>query len=61
MINEVVRGCPINLNGVITNVDMNIIPLGYYDIIIGMDWLEKHHVVLNCHNKTFACLDEEGK
>jgi predicted aspartyl protease len=60
-INETVRGCPINLNGVNTNVDMNIIPLGSYDILIGMDWLDKHHVVLDCHNKTFTCLDEEGK
>jgi hypothetical protein len=60
-INEVVRGCPISLNRVNTNVDLNIIPLGSYDILIGMDWLDKHHVVLDCHNKTFTCLDEEGK
>jgi hypothetical protein len=26
-----------------------------------MDWLEKHHVVLDCYNKTITCLDEEGK
>jgi hypothetical protein len=44
-----------------TNVDLNIISLGYYDILIGMDWLEKHHVVLVCHKKTITCLDEEGK
>jgi hypothetical protein len=23
--------------------------------------LDKHHVVLDCHDKTFTCLDEEGK
>jgi hypothetical protein len=55
------RGCSIILNGVNTNVDLNIIPLGSYDILIGMDWLEKHHAFLDCHNKTFTCLDEEGK
>jgi hypothetical protein len=60
-INEMVRGCSISLNEVNTNVDLNIIPLGSYDILIGMDWLEKHHVVLDYHNKTFTCLDEEGK
>jgi hypothetical protein len=54
-------GCPINLNGVSTNVGMNIVPLGSYDILIGMDWLEKHHDVLDCHNETFTCIDEEGK
>jgi hypothetical protein len=42
-------------------MDLNIIPLGSYDILIGMDWLDKHHVVLYFHNKTFACLDGNGK
>jgi hypothetical protein len=26
-----------------------------------MDLLDKHHVVIDCHNKTFTCIDEEGK
>ena len=60
-INDMVIGCSISLNGVNTNVDINIIPLGYYDIRIGMDWLDKHHSILDCHNNTFTCLDEEGK
>ena len=49
------------MNGLNTKVDVNIIPLGSYDCLIGMDWLEKHHVVLDCYNKTIACIDEEGK
>jgi hypothetical protein len=60
-IHDMVRGCSISLNGVNTNDDMNIIPLGYYDILIRMDWLDKHHDVLDCHSKTFTCLDEYGK
>jgi hypothetical protein len=60
-IHDMVKGCSIILNGVNTNVDINIIPLGSYDIIIGMDWLDKHYVVLDCHSKTFTCLDEYGK
>jgi hypothetical protein len=60
-INETARGCPINLNGVNEVVDMNLIPLGSYDILFGMDWLDKNHVVLDYHDKTFTCLDEEGK
>jgi hypothetical protein len=60
-INETTKGCPINLNGLSTNVDLNIIPLGYFDSLIGMDWMDKHHVVLDCHDKTFTCLDEERK
>jgi hypothetical protein len=60
-IHDMVRGCSISLNGVNTSVDMNIIPLGSYDILIGMDWLDKHHDVLDCHSKTFTCLDGDGK
>jgi hypothetical protein len=49
------------MNGLNMKVDVNIIPLGSYDCIIGMDWLEKHHVVLDCNQLTITCLDEEGK
>jgi hypothetical protein len=61
IINEMVRGCSISINGLSINVDMNIIPLGYYDILIGMYWLVKHNVVLYFHNNKFTGLDEEGK
>jgi hypothetical protein len=44
-----------------TSIDLNIIPLESYDILIEMDWLEKHHDVLDFHNKTFTCLDGNGK
>ena len=60
-IHDMVTGCSIILNGVNTSVDLNIIPLGSYDILIGMDWLDKHHVVLDYHSNTFTCLDGDGK
>jgi hypothetical protein len=60
-IHDIVRGFSISLNGVNTSTYINIIPLGSYDVMIGMDWLHKHHVVLYCHNKTFTCLDGNGK
>ena len=49
------------MNGLNTKVDLNNIPLGSYDCLIGMDWLEKNHVFLECYNKTITCLDEEGQ
>jgi hypothetical protein len=49
-----------NMNGLNTKVDLKIIPLGSYDFLIGMDWLDQHCVVLDCYNKEFTCLDEEG-
>ena len=60
-IHDMVRICSISLNGMNTSMDLNIIPLGSYDILIGMDWLDKHHVVLDFHKKTFTCLDGNGK
>jgi hypothetical protein len=37
---------------------MNILPLESYDIIIGMDWLEKHKVILDCYKKSLTYIDE---
>ena len=44
-----------------TFVKLNVLPLGSYDILIGMDWLKQHRVVLNCFNKTFTCINNDGK
>jgi hypothetical protein len=48
------------MNGLSTKAYLNILPLGSYDILIGMDWLDQHHDILNCHNKVFTYLNEEG-
>ena len=48
------------MNGLATCVDLNVLLLGSYDVLIGMDWLEAHRVKLDCYNKTFECIDEEG-
>jgi len=49
-----------DMNGMITKAYLNIIPLGSYDFLIGMDWLDRHHDVLDFYNKAFTYLDEEG-
>ena len=48
------------MDGLVTYADLNALPLGSYDVLIGMDWLEAHKVKLDCYNKTFECRDEEG-
>ena len=55
-----VEKCPLVMDGLVTYADLNVLPLGSYDILIGMDWLEAHRVKLDCYNKTFECIDEEG-
>ena len=42
-------------------VKLNLLSLGSYDMLIGMDWLEQHRVVLNCFDKTFTCINNEGE
>jgi hypothetical protein len=49
-----------DMNELNTRADLNILPLGYYDCLIGMDWLDQHHAILDYHNKAFNFLDEEG-
>lgn len=36
-ISELVKKCPLNLNGLNTVSNLNIIPLGSYHVLIGMD------------------------
>jgi hypothetical protein len=48
------------MNGLNTKEYLNILPLGSYDCLIGMDWLGQNYALLDCHNKEFNFLDEEG-
>ena len=57
---ELVKSCLVDMNGLSTKDELNVFPLGSYDCLIGMDWLDQHHALLDFHNKRFTCLDEEG-
>ena len=57
---EIVNNCEVNLNGSPTIVNVNILPIGSYDILIGMDWLEQNHVMLNCLHKSILCTNSQG-
>ena len=45
------------VNNFLTDINVNIMPLGSYDLLIGMDWIEEHKVVLKFFDKTFTCTD----
>ena len=42
-----------------TQVKLNVLPLGSYDVLIGME--KKHQVILNCFQTKFTCLNNEGE
>ena len=52
-VDEVVKKCPLVMDGLVTSADLNVLPPGSYDVLIGMDWLEAHRKRLDCYNKTF--------
>ena len=56
-VSELVKYCEIHMNNFPTNLDLNILPLGLYEVIIGMESLEQHHVMLDYLNKLILCID----
>jgi hypothetical protein len=59
-VNEMVKSCPMDMNGLKTKENLNILPLGSYDCLIGMDCLDQHHAIIDYHNKAFTFLYVEG-
>ena len=60
-VTEIVKDFKISFSGLNTTENLNILPLGSYDILIGMDWLETHRAIIDCLHKSCDCMDKEGK
>nr|GEY35393.1 putative reverse transcriptase domain-containing protein [Tanacetum cinerariifolium] len=45
-VNTIIRGCTLNFMNHPFNIDLMPVPLGSFDVIIGMDWLTKYHGVI---------------
>nr|GEU93086.1 reverse transcriptase domain-containing protein [Tanacetum cinerariifolium] len=50
-VNTIICGCTLNFMNHPFNIDLMIVPLGSFDVIIGMDWLTKYHGVIICDEK----------
>nr|GFB73895.1 reverse transcriptase domain-containing protein [Tanacetum cinerariifolium] len=50
-IDTIIRGCTINFLNHPFNIDLIHVELGCFDVIIGMDWLRRCHVVMVCDEK----------
>ncbi|GKD41494.1 putative reverse transcriptase domain-containing protein [Tanacetum coccineum] len=50
-VNTIIRGCTLNFMNHPFNIDLMPVPLGSFNIIIGMDWLSKYHGVIICDEK----------
>jgi hypothetical protein len=49
------------MDGFPTQVTLNILSLGYYDLLDGMDWLSTYKTKLDYYHKTLECENEEGR
>ena len=56
-----VRACEIDLNGMPTSTHLNVLPLGSYIMIFGMDWLYHQRNKVYCYENFIECLDDDGE
>ena len=53
-VNRVYKNCPIIIHDRKFFVDLISLPFSEYDLILGMDWLSKHQVIVDCDKKYVA-------
>nr|GEX90664.1 hypothetical protein [Tanacetum cinerariifolium] len=58
--NIILRGCTLGLLGHPFDIDLMPVELGSFDVIIGMDWMVKNHVVIVCDEKVTQKYIEKG-
>eukprot|EP00253_Pinus_taeda_P011753 PITA_11753 len=58
---EKINNCPLTIAGQQIVANLNVLPLGSYDVLIGMDWLEKHWSLINYKTKTINYKNEFGE
>nr|GEU55541.1 reverse transcriptase domain-containing protein [Tanacetum cinerariifolium] len=50
-VGTIIRGCTLNFLNHPLNIDIMPVELGSFDVIIGMDWLRRCHVIIVCDEK----------
>ena len=60
-VSEVVKEWLIETNGFPNTTKLNNFPLGSYDIIIKMDWMERHRSKVNFYNKIVEWHDDDER
>nr|GEU78733.1 reverse transcriptase domain-containing protein [Tanacetum cinerariifolium] len=50
-VDTIIRGCTLNFLNHPFDIDLMLVELGSFDVIIGMDWLRRYHVVIVCDEK----------
>ena len=56
-----VRVCAFELNNMPTIAHLNVLPLGSYSMLLGMDWLYLQRTKVDCYEKDIEFLDDNGE
>lgn len=55
------RSCAFELHNMSTTTHLNLLPLGAYNLLLGMDWLYTHRTKVDCYEKKIECLNDVGE
>ena len=44
-----------------TSIHLNLLPLGSYNLLFGMEWLYIHKTNVDYYDKAIECLDDDGE
>ncbi len=53
-LNRVVEGMDVIVRNVCMPIDMLVLPMSDFDVVLGMNWLNKYHVVIDCFHATLS-------
>nr|GEU96937.1 putative reverse transcriptase domain, ribonuclease H-like domain, aspartic peptidase domain protein [Tanacetum cinerariifolium] len=60
-IDKVIKGCKLEIEGQVFDINLMAFRSGSFDVIIGMDWLSNHKVEIICHKKVVRIPLPDGK
>nr|GFA31787.1 hypothetical protein [Tanacetum cinerariifolium]GFA33209.1 hypothetical protein [Tanacetum cinerariifolium] len=60
-IDKVIKGCKIEIEGYVFDIDLIPFGHGIFDVIIGMDWMSNHKAEIICHEKVVTIPLLDGK
>ncbi|XP_035845155.1 uncharacterized protein LOC118491458 [Helianthus annuus] len=61
MLHEVCRNCKFTIEDEEFDIDLIPMVLGEFKMIVGMDWLARHHVEIDCENKVMLIQAPSGR
>ncbi|GJZ78148.1 putative reverse transcriptase domain-containing protein [Tanacetum coccineum] len=60
-IDKVIKGCKLEIDGYVFDINLITFGSGSFDVIIGMDWLSNHKAKIICHEKVVRIPLLDGK